>query len=92
MKRARKPDTTGRLIAHDAAIILAGEEFKGGLSVFHDGRWRWFGPTRLRSMAASLVNQAEDHAEREKLRKGGLPKGHRRIKVHKPVLRRLNHK
>lgn len=154
MNRARKCDTTGRLIAHDASIILAGEEFKGGLSVYHDGRWRWFGPTRLRALAgridsdmpnehtskrvakiagrilaadvpvthawftawtsnnskigsykpmrvtwddiralaASCLTQAEDHAERADLRAGKLPRGHKRIKTHKPVLRRFNHR
>ena len=45
----------------------------------------------LLSICGSVVTQAQDHAERETIRKGKLPKGHRRIKVHKPVKRRMLH-
>lgn len=41
----------------------------------------------IRALAASALTQAEDHAHRETLRKGKLPRGHKLIKRHKPVAR-----
>ena len=41
----------------------------------------------IRALAASALTQTEDHAERKVLRSGRLPRGHRRIKRHKPVVR-----
>jgi len=40
-----------------------------------------------KSVAASALTQVEDHAERETLRRGKLPRGHKLVKRHKPVVR-----
>lgn len=39
------------------------------------------------ALAASALTQAADHSDRETIRSGKLPKGHRRIKVHTPIAR-----
>lgn len=83
----RNTEVTSRKVAKTAGRILAAEYIyveiwdKGGTG------WRSVPRPDIRALAASALTQTQDHAERETLRKGRLPKGHKRVKRHKPVVR-----
>jgi hypothetical protein len=79
---ARLASIAGRILAVKAigrATIQLSDH-----GVPYKATFKW---SDIRALAASALTQAQDHAERETIRKGKLPKGHRKIKVPKPILR-----
>ena len=41
----------------------------------------------IRALASFVAHHADDHADLATIRKGHLPRGHKRIKTHKPIVR-----
>jgi len=79
---ARVARTAGKILA---VIPLTGDEHVGIVTA--KMITVWFPWSDIRGVAASALTQVEDHAERETLRRGKLPRGHKLVKRHKPVVR-----
>lgn len=88
----RKPDSTGATVGAFAGLILQQSKTFSPDQVFYVRRKSGLSfPLPIEavvSMAASLVNQSERDEDRGPvMRSGRLPKGHRRVKRHKGVIR-----
>ena len=84
---ARIAKIAGRILAaHRRATVAVYESTDGDAKVVYI---KW---SDIRALAASALTQAEDRANHATLRAGKIPRGHKLIKRHKPVKRRMLHK
>jgi hypothetical protein len=89
----RKPETTSARIATIAARIVGLKLRRPYTITLVDcddkiHRFRW---ADIVAVCASALTQVSGREDRETLRKGKLPVGHKLIRRHKPVKRRMNH-